>query len=269
MKDKILAQWKKLDNVKRKWKQLALLLALILCLGLSLGNVCSCNFAKVKVYNRFIEGSVSYYYGLFMYENKADVNFGRYSNDITNNYFNGDDDYSGGSCYAYNNKSRGDKYLWESTTIRSTAQGFGLLTVFMLIVSVVMVSTLKCIDFSSSIIHWIQFVLIIALASNIVMYVLVLREGFNKFFEEQKKVSGLPPKFSLYTGAMVYAIEVIIFFCLIFTCCCSCSKLPETDDDTDSKVEVVVKVEPPIHIPDEEAEIYIPKEEDEPQVYVA
>jgi len=276
MIETIKAKHKKVDNCKRKWKQVVLLLHLILCLGLSLGSVASCKFAKakVKVKNNVLQGasaSATLNYGLFTFSDEYDISaFGITVNTDDYDGYNGNDDYyDGGTCYNYKDKSHTNKDLRETTTIQYVAQSLGLLSVFMLIASIVMVSILKCHDFSKSMIHWIQFVLIIAFASSVALLVLVTREGFLKVFKEEKKIiPGSSLDITLNTGVSAYCTAVIIFICLLCTCCLSCSKPSETDEDIDLKVEVVVKVEPQIHVPDEEAEIHIPKE-DEPEVYVA
>jgi len=258
MIDKISAQRKKLDNVKRKWKQLALVLMLLICLALSCVSIATCKFADVKLKHKLFP-SLTVSYGLFQnhgVESIANFNI----NDISNDPYDVKD-----SCSSYGDESKKNS-LNKYTTTRTVARVTGIFAMIMVIVALGMVSRLRCHDFSSCYIHCIQFVLVLALACTIALLILVQRKGFYKGFEELERL-GFELDFSLHQGKSASATASMIILTLIFTFLCKCSKEPEIEDDNNIKVEVVVKVEAPVHVPDEEAEIHVPKD-DEPQVYV-
>jgi len=174
------------------------------------------------------------------------------------------DDYSNDKCHTYNDNS--DLYEYESKTIHEVAKGMGLLTVLVLALSILLASFLVCKDFSRKLIHWIQFCLIIACLSSSSLLWLVPQEDYAYTFDR----SNQDVEFKIKQGGFcAFWTAVFTFLCLIFTCFCKCKKLPEPDDDENKnvKAKVGVKVEAPVHVPDEEAEIHLPKEV-EPQVYV-
>jgi len=261
MIDKISAQRKKLDNVKRKWKQLGLVLMLLICLALSCVSIATCKFADIKLKHKLLP-SITYSYGVWGYHGTESI--GNLSIDTITD---GNDPYDyKNRCYSYQDKSATSHSMRKNTTIRSAAQGTGIFAMIMVIVALGMASRLRCHDFSSCYIHLIQFVLVLALASSIALLVLVQRQGFNKVFDDYDRL-GFDLEFSIDQGKSASATASLIILTLIFTFLCKCSKEPETEGDNTVKVEVVVKVEAPVHVPDEEAEIHVPQE-GEPQVYV-
>jgi len=254
--DKVLAKRKKLDNMKSGWKLFALILTLIICLGLSVGSVISCKFAEAK--NEKLDLSMPY--GLFSFHGFNFIFDGEHNYDAAKEYYG--DDYSNDKCYTYNDNSSNIHDYGDKTTIHKVAMAMGLLTVLVLALSILLASFLGCKDFSRKLIHWIQFFLIIACLSSTSLLFLVPRKEFHNMFDRSDV------KFSYKKDSgCAYCTAVMTFLCLIFTCCCKCNKLPKPYDDENKNVKVVVKGEGPVHVPDEEAEIHLPKEV-EPEVYV-
>jgi len=242
------------DNMLLKHKQFALVILMVICLCLSIGSVTTCKFTKVEAWNITLKYGLFTYHGDFFGRSVEYDYFPGYNNN--NNWYGG----NGSKCYFYNDADNFNK-----TSTHKFAQATGILTVLMLIASVVLVSILKCHDFSPKLMLGLKLLLFIALAFNMTTTVLPQLKSFAVVLEDN--CDRVKCDFSILGGWMSILTSVIIIVSLIFTCVCDFNKLPESDDDVDEKVDV--EEEPDIHLPKEdEPEIPLPKEE-EPEVYVA